>query len=211
MAVGSTVGTVGSIWRRATDLADDKDEAERLQVVAAKQAGFFARERVASGRFTATGLVGSSTYQNSKRYKEKGTPVEERAVCMWTSAMRDEVRGHFAESGALKKPATFSAGGFGEQLFVEGDGFDAAAICIGDEFDVARPGRREAALRLQVASPRRPCSRVDSAYGSTSGQETGDSTSRQHRCSRSTSREKRIHASGSLRETMTRPKMSHIA
>ena len=45
---------------------------------------------------------------------------------------------------------------------------------------------------------------------SRSGQEKGDSTSLQRGCSRSDSREESIHALGSPREMIARPKMSHI-
>ena len=49
-------------------------------------------------------------------------------------------------------------GSFGENLVVEG--LSSSTVCIGDVFGV--PGSR---LLLQVASPRCPCSSVDSAHG----------------------------------------------
>eukprot|EP00747_Dinoflagellata_sp_TGD_P179198 gnl/TRDRNA2_/TRDRNA2_29607_c0_seq1.p1 gnl/TRDRNA2_/TRDRNA2_29607_c0~~gnl/TRDRNA2_/TRDRNA2_29607_c0_seq1.p1 ORF type:complete len:328 (+),score=47.13 gnl/TRDRNA2_/TRDRNA2_29607_c0_seq1:49-1032(+) len=72
----------------------------------------------------------------------------------------------------LKKPlGDLPPGAFGENLFLNDDipgseGMHACNVCIGDEFRVWR-GETELPLRVQVSSPRRPCSKVDQVHGST--------------------------------------------
>ena len=158
------VGRIGAIFARRSDLGDDLDEGEQRKVTAGKDHAHFDRVRVDEGTFTPQGLKGSTTFQNSKRFREKNSPVEDRAVCLVTSRMSAALEAHAAAT-PLRKPVSFGPGRLGEQLWVESDTLDTSVVCVGDEFGVFRGGAL--AFTLRVASPRRPCSYVDSIHGGT--------------------------------------------
>ncbi|KAH8069505.1 hypothetical protein JL721_5808 [Aureococcus anophagefferens] len=159
------VGRIGAIFARRSDLGDDLDEGEQRKVAAGKDHAHFDRVRVDEGTFTPEGLKGSTTFQNSKRFREKNSPVEDRGL----RRHEPHVRGARGPRGgdALRKPVSFGPGRLGEQLWVESDTLDTSVVCVGDEFGVFRGGADAPALVLRVASPRRPCSYVDSIHGGT--------------------------------------------
>ena len=133
------VGRIGAIFARRSDLGDDLDEGEQRKVAAGKDHAHFDRVRVDEGTFTPEGLKGSTTFQNSKRFREKNSPAEDRAVCVVTSRMSAALEAHAAAT-PLRKPVSFGPGRLGEQLWVESDTLDTSVVCVGDEFGVFRGG-----------------------------------------------------------------------
>jgi len=89
-----------------------------------------------------------------------GKPAEDgdRAVLLQSEAHYDELAIQFPHL-AKEIRANSGEAGFGENILVKGmPNTDSA--CIGDIISVSN-----STLILQVSSPRRPCSRVDSKYG----------------------------------------------
>ena len=103
------VGRIGAIFARRSDLGDDLDEGEQRKVAAGKDHAHFDRVRVDEGTFTPQGLKGSTTFQNSKRFREKNSPVGDRAVCVVTSRMSAALEAHAAAT-PLRKPVSFGPG-----------------------------------------------------------------------------------------------------
>ena len=108
----------------------------------------------------------------------------DRAILIQTSEHHDQIRAAFKNDKELRAPLKkkYKGGEFGENIYCSGG--DADTLCIGDVLTLvpaARKSGRAAAsdsprgasnngtLTLQVSNPRRPCSKVDLAYGKTFG------------------------------------------
>jgi hypothetical protein len=129
-------------------------------------------------KVSRTHLVGSADWQLSKR-AEGHTEGNERALSVQTLAHLDSLAAYAAglDTGFLGRNGIRDLGKgirdrvpgcFGENLFCKGKDFHSANICVGDEFTVIRNGR-QVVLKVQVSSPRRPCSHVDERHGRTTG------------------------------------------
>mmetsp|Transcript_76106 Transcript_76106/g.219834 ORF Transcript_76106/g.219834 Transcript_76106/m.219834 type:complete len:355 (-) Transcript_76106:362-1426(-) len=143
-------------------------DAER----AAAPKGVFPRERVPEGQLVAVGrwgIEGFSSFQTSKRWGKFGFQDRDRgdrAISAQTSANLESL---FRAGLRLEEPLLpdmAQPGTFGENLFLDSSAMDPRSVCIGDEFTLFRCGK-EHCLRLQVASPRRPCGKVDQKFGKT--------------------------------------------
>lgn len=132
----------------------------------------FTRQRVPASQAVEVGpngLAGNVAANNSGRWVHvRGFIPEEgydRAVLIQTSSHMEAIRG---AGLTLREPLSeqFTAGCFGENLFVDGADFHAGKVCVGDEFSCWRDGVVQA-LRIQVASPRLPCGNIDIKNGNT--------------------------------------------
>jgi MOSC domain-containing protein YiiM len=114
------------------------------------------------------GLVGTYQFNNGARFPARGYPVHDgldRAILVQTSANIEALR---AANLELREPIDdkLVPGIFGENVFLEAPGLLPEQVCVGDEFSCWRAGE-EQILRLQIASPRNPCGKVDMKLGKT--------------------------------------------
>jgi MOSC domain-containing protein YiiM len=177
-----------ALFRRRDDLGDELPEDLRKAQLSTKDHTTFTRRQVDPGRPAAIsllGLEGSVEYHRTARAATKSgiTPeaAGERALLVQTKVQIEALQRYAAEAGSeLRNAPAFEPGCFGENLYL--DGLDSAALCVGDELAVYRavkaPGDPagclesdrcggEPVLRVQVTSPRRPCSKVDVRHGQT--------------------------------------------
>ncbi|CAL1130569.1 unnamed protein product [Cladocopium goreaui] len=115
------------------------------------------------------GLRGSMAFNSSTRYELNGGHLEnagDRAVLVQTKGNLQRLLKAGLKLEQQLSEAQLQPGCFGENLFVDGESFDAATLCVGD---VLRGWRddRPTELRLQIASPRCPCGKVDEKLGKT--------------------------------------------
>eukprot|EP00037_Helgoeca_nana_P020494 m.203683 g.203683 ORF g.203683 m.203683 type:complete len:372 (-) comp25281_c0_seq1:2460-3575(-) len=140
----SSLPTVIGLYKRAPSVRGCKE-------------GVFSRKSVESSDVTGLGLTESSEYHREHTEKMKGDPGE-RAILVQTLSSYEELEAHYPGSGIR---ATCSAGGFGENMLV--DGLNVDTVCIGDRLsvigDTGWPG-----LELVVTAPRRPCGSVDFSH-----------------------------------------------
>jgi hypothetical protein len=153
-----------------------------------------AREGEAPAGVGPLGLTDSLEYHRflCARESQPLANAGERAVLVQSAAHVDELR-QFAATATPPlvqpvAPEAFFGGAVGENVFVhdvEGGGggssvsssvsssaFCSATVCVGDEYDVVRrsggdEGEQRVVCRLQVASPRLPCSKWDTTFGQT--------------------------------------------
>ena len=133
-----------------------------------------------------SGLPEDTTYARRAETLAKLKPADclDRAILIQTSEHHDQIRAAFKNDKELRAPLKkkYKGGEFGENIYCSGG--DADTLCIGDVLTLvpaARKSGRAAAsdsprgasnngtLTLQVSNPRRPCSKVDLAYGKTFG------------------------------------------
>mmetsp|Transcript_59933 Transcript_59933/g.106624 ORF Transcript_59933/g.106624 Transcript_59933/m.106624 type:complete len:321 (-) Transcript_59933:422-1384(-) len=159
-----STGCVAGIYTRKPSPADIISGAQFPQ-----DREFFQRQRTTHVQVGPLGLENSVALHNSVRWKDRGfnpKDAAERAILVQTSANWAAL----LDAGLrLREPIdqdTFRGGRFGENIFLNANSWLPEAVCIGDEFSVHRGGL-EQALRLQVASPRCPCGKVDSRIGKT--------------------------------------------
>ena len=133
-----------------------------------------------------SGLPEDTTYARRAETLAKLKPVDcvDRAILIQTSEHHDQIRAAFKNDKELRAPLKkkYKGGEFGENIYCSGG--DADTLCIGDVLTLvpaARKSGRAAAsdsprgasnkgtLKLQISNPRRPCSKVDLAYGKTFG------------------------------------------
>ena len=82
----------------------------------------------------------------------------DRAILVQSVEHLTALRSAFPAVTTLQHEVAALAGSFGENMLVSGLRSDT--LCIGDVFEV--PGSR---LIVQVASPRLPCTQLDTAHG----------------------------------------------
>lgn len=122
-----------------------------------------------------SGVRGSGDWQVSQEALEEynGKDPGECAVLVQCSEHHAAVRQSFSH---LPEVTSGNMDGlFGENVTVSGG--DCSSICVGDEFTVLEEesahknysSERAPPLRIQVSSPRRPCSRVDRRFKSKYG------------------------------------------
>ncbi len=168
---------VSAVCTRRSDLGDHLTDGTHSEVKKAK--GHLTFARICSNGPIAVGpvgLEGSMDYHKAARATELGEQGKlDRAVLVQTAAHLQQLREYAARSDPpLNKPlpADLGGGSFGDNVFLEGGAdLHSGTVCVGDEFEVVRGGAVGAAAvvvcRLQVSSPRRPCSNVDAAFGDT--------------------------------------------
>jgi len=165
--------TIVAVLTRRTDLQEDvlTESAEREEARAAVGHTTFARQQQEGKVAVAEdGLDGSIEWHRTARAAPKVDDKRERAVLMQTTANTAALEAYGKRvAGKLKRPLEPSRpGDWGENLLVDGgDGLDATALCIGDEFEVMRAPGSQVVLRLRVTSARQPCSNVDAKHCST--------------------------------------------
>lgn len=124
----------------------------------------FQRTRSSEVTVTEWGMQQSEESHRSKRWSPKVSPLKtpenarSRAVSVQSVEHYESLRSSHPEVATLQHDSEKLLGSFGENMVV--DGLSSSTVCIGDVFGV--PGSK---LLLQVASPRCPCSSVDSAHG----------------------------------------------
>mmetsp|Transcript_23761 Transcript_23761/g.38121 ORF Transcript_23761/g.38121 Transcript_23761/m.38121 type:complete len:336 (+) Transcript_23761:82-1089(+) len=134
--------------------------------------GIFERRQVPSGQAVGVGpngLEGSVHLHNSVRWADKGFLKEhasERALLIQTSGNLKALHNAGLSLREALGEASLQPGFWGENLFLESLDLHAGTVCIGDELSCWRAGV-ELPLRLQVASPRCPCAKVDQMMGKT--------------------------------------------
>ena len=91
--------------------------------------------------------------------------ASERAVSVQTRS-NNAILQEYMRSRSFKAPIALPLrdGQMGEELLL-GDEVSASNLCIGDIIEILRDGL--VVLRLVITSPRRPCSKVDLAFGAT--------------------------------------------
>mmetsp|Transcript_19727 Transcript_19727/g.37098 ORF Transcript_19727/g.37098 Transcript_19727/m.37098 type:complete len:314 (-) Transcript_19727:38-979(-) len=116
-------------------------------------------------RVTKEGLARSVAFNRSVRFAANGgTRPEDRAILAQSQGNLEELR----KAGLnLREPlGALKPGCFGENLFLDSLEMTANSLCVGDEL-VCWRGEKQQPLRLQVASPRLPCNKVDRMHGKT--------------------------------------------
>jgi MOSC domain-containing protein YiiM/ferredoxin-NADP reductase len=70
---------------------------------------------------------------------------------------------HYAEWARLypKSEEKFGLGGFGENLVVEGEGWDEEGVCVGDVVSISRG---DEGVLLEVSLPRQPCFKITTRF-----------------------------------------------
>jgi hypothetical protein len=179
---------IEALHTRRLDLADDLlDRAEIAKLKKARGHTAFKRKRVQAGsvRVDFDGLANSLSYNRSARAQNDRDcgylttapegddyrgPVRERALMVQPRADTLAVLQYAQALPApgLQAPFTHDGnclpGDWGEDITAGGpNDFNSQHVCIGDEYELASKGG--APVRLQVASPRRPCARLDERHG----------------------------------------------
>ena len=170
--------TLIALFKRRTDLGDELSKSECYAYREARGYSPLKRIKVPSDSTVdchMLGLEGSMEWHRARRsvYFSDKSPLagNERALLCQTTLDLEAVDA-YGRATPLKTrlPQPLSPGCFGENLHLSGPDFDSGHICIGDEYHVLRGARDvDTKLRVQVASPRLPCSRVDKALGNTFG------------------------------------------
>lgn len=164
-------GQIVSMYTRRSDLGDELPEKEQKAKLGALGYARFTRECIPHGRFGPLGLEKCTTFQKSYRAGTKNLDRPERGVLVVTTGQLAALTA-YAKETPLREASTFVPGCFGEQVCVDGGGaLDSTSVCVGDEFGVFRKRGtslpESLVLKLQVASPRRPCSLIDLQHGKT--------------------------------------------
>ena len=180
-AWGSKPVVIDGVFRRRTDLGDELPRPKMLVVKESKEHAIFQRIRCGKtgedpAKVGRLGLEGSMEFQRSLRARDVQplSQANERAVLVQVAAHLEKLREYAATvDPPLRKPLpeNMGPGSCGENLFLDGGSdFHAGTVCIGDEFDIVRghgEGQPEVVCRLQVSSPRQPCSNCDLTFGQT--------------------------------------------
>lgn len=154
MLAGLAEGTVVAVFRRDPD--------------ASAAGGVFLRRRAAYDEDVPVdylGLGGSVEWHRQEPSLSEAA-MRERALLVQCVAHREAI---LSAGLALQVPlsdASFEPGAWGENVLVDGPLFSSSLLCIGDQLAALRGGALTG-LRLELASPRRPCSRVDTQHGQT--------------------------------------------
>lgn len=123
--------------------------------------------------------------ENARRAKSSIPPGRERA-CRALSFQCEEHHAGLTRAEREKSlvlntplPTTMEAGSFGENVFVRSGSYgvvsSASTLCVGDLLAVvgSKKRKRRSGVRrtvvLEISSPRRPCWKVDGAFGKTPG------------------------------------------
>jgi hypothetical protein len=142
----------------------------------------FARQRLTRRCFvTSLGIADSLEWARESAATLPEQDVAGRAVLLQCEAHNDEVLrfGATAEGLTQALPAKIGGGMWGENVLVSagtttcGGKPAAATLCVGDVLERTGGRRKKRAagagvgghVRLQIASPRRPCSNVDAQFG----------------------------------------------
>ena len=158
-------------------------QTKGLHSRAATTMGNFDREQLGGPvELSAMGLANSHTFHAradvpSDPFGKRAEDRLDRAVLVQSEEHWQDIRTEF-ESKTLRQPLPkrMAGGNFGENLLISGCSADD--LCIGDKLVVVRESksskRKRArtddgadALMLQITSPRRPCSKVDTQFGAT--------------------------------------------
>lgn len=109
----------------------------------------FKRENLDETKVKYEGVEDSFEWHQS----QEGETLYERSILIQTQENIQELMKLFPDLTSLDKDASF-----GENLFVEGE-LSSNVLCIGDIFEIKRD--KETICKLQISSPRCPCSKVD--------------------------------------------------
>ena len=153
---GLPEGTVVAVFRRDPDASGNGD--------------VFLRRRAAPDEDVPVdylGLEGSVEWHRQEPSLSEAA-MRERALLVQCVAHRETIIAAGLELQVPLSDTSFVPGAWGENVLVDGPLFSAALLCIGDQL-VAMRGGAPTGLRLELASPRRPCSRVDTQHGQTYG------------------------------------------
>ena len=104
------------------------------------------------------GVDASEEYHRAEYFAGSEKGALDRAILVQSAEHLTALRSTFPGVATLQQEVVGLAGSFGENMLVSGLRSDT--LCVGDVFEV--PGSK---LIVQVASPRRPCSQVDTAHG----------------------------------------------
>jgi MOSC domain-containing protein YiiM len=154
-----------------------KGRYKRPETPVGAPAGVFKRTLVDGPiEVTAMGFADSHTFHADPEEKLSSRDRLDRAVLVQSMEHWRDIQDAFL-SKLLRTPLpeVIAGGGFGENLLVSGCSADD--LCVGDKLMVARRAREEgdvdgsdgddSSLVLQITSPRRPCSKVDTQFGAT--------------------------------------------
>jgi MOSC domain-containing protein YiiM len=174
---------VRAVFRRRTDIGDELEDRVAVKAVQQEKGHTtFARERArgvngAPVKVGMFGLEGSGEYHRSARSRQVQpiSQASERALLVQSTVHNTMIREYAGGDSLLRHPLEeLVPGVWGENLLFGGEregeeGLHSGNVCIGDRFDIVRRvgGEEEMACRLEVASPRRPCSKVDTRHGNT--------------------------------------------
>jgi len=114
---------------------------------------------------TPEGFVGSRDWHRDRQVRERdgaGPNPNDRALLLQTRGNLRHLQEHFPQLAAKFDDKEASDAIFGENVLLDGEGFDSDGLCVGDVLRFQRGDTTVA--RICITAPRWPCYKIDNVH-----------------------------------------------